>query len=137
MDNWNWIEVVWTLIAATGAYFSSRNIRDGLADLKVLRSRAGNGLEKQILHIAAYGSTRRDSMRFCIQVAFGMIGVLAGFAPNNPNPTLLGLLASFVFLLSSTALTASAYFDYHDRIRLRDLGVILASSGSEDGTNRK
>lgn len=123
MENWNWIEALWTLVAVLGIYFSTRNVIDGLQDLKVLR--LTNGIETQILRVTAFGATRRDSLRLVIQTIFAAIGILAGIAPNNPNPSLLGIFVGFVFILASGMLTASSIFDNGDRKTLIRLGKEL------------
>lgn len=136
MENWSGIEVIWTLLAATGAYFSFRNIRDGIKDLTVLKSlRNGNSLENKILKITAWGNTRRDSIREFIQVMFIIIGIWAGLVPNNPNPSLLGLIFQGILITVSLGLTVSAIGDQYDRRRLHALGMLIQAREDELSTS--
>ena len=125
MDNWNWIEVAWTLVAAIGAFYSFNNIRDGLADLKALRPAETRTLTRQALHVAAFGATRRDSLRLSIQTIFIGIGVLAGQIPTNPNASIVGQLVGFVFIFASALLTLSAILDHNDRVHMIELGKLI------------
>ena len=131
MENWNWIEVAWTLLAAVGAYFSFNNIRDGIADLKALEPAKGRTLRRQILHIAAVGTTRRDSLRFFIQIINTGIGIMAGQIPSNPNPSIVGQFVGFIFILTSGLLTVSAYYDHADRVHMQELGKLLVAEDDE------
>lgn len=131
MENWNWIEVAWTLVAVVGAYFSFNNMRDGLKDLKVLKPAEGRSLRRQILQIAAIGSTRRDTLRFTIQIVNIAIGILAGQIPPNPNASIIGQLVGFVFIFTSGLLTISAYYDHKDRIIMQELGKLLVAHDDE------
>jgi hypothetical protein len=117
MQDWNWIEVLWTLVALVGAYFSLRNIIDGWQDLKVLDdNKPDDNLDEwELQRVAAKGTIRRDGLRFGIQSMFTVLGLLAGFGQVN------GALVVTVLMLASLMLTISAASDYLDRIRfLRD-----------------
>ncbi len=136
MENWSWIEVVWTLVAVIGAYFSANNIRDGINDLKALRLIKGEDTpEAKVLKITAWGNIRRDSLREVIQLSFLALGVIVGFIPSSADgPSLIGLIVQGVFILCSVALTVSAVGDHYDRIRIQDLGKeILARESVHSG----
>ena len=126
MGNWSWVEVIWTLIAIGGMYFSFRNILDGRTDLKALRQPNGSSaIEIMILKVIAWGTIRRDSIREAVQFLFMGIGIWAGITPNNPNPSAAGIFAGFVFIFASGLLTAQAFFDRRERATLKALGIQL------------
>lgn len=125
MENWNWIEVIWTLVAVIGAYFSANNIKDGIQDLSALRLRTdSDSIEVAILNTTAWGNTRRDLMREAIQLLFGGLGIYFGFLPNG-KISVLGLIISFIFIFASLLLTASALGDHFDRVKVQKLGKAL------------
>jgi hypothetical protein len=127
MENWSWIEVAWTLVAVIGAYFSARNIIDGLNDLNTLRKLNQNDvLENKILKILAWGNTRRDALREAIQLTFLGLGILVGFRPESSGGiSLIGILVQAVFIVCSVFLTLSAMGDHYDRTRVQALGRLI------------
>jgi hypothetical protein len=127
MENWSWIEVIWTLVAATGAYFSANNIRDGIGDLVTLNKLAQPGtLESQILRVTAWGNTRRDSLRETIQILFLILGLWVGFTPPAGPISLFGYIFSFTLIIASSFLTISALGDHRDRVKMQELGRLIA-----------
>jgi len=127
MENWSWIEVVWTLVAVIGAYFSANNIKDGITDLQALNKiGVDHSLEEKILRITAWGNIRRDSLRETIQVMFLFLGIIVGFnAPSPGGTSLLGIIVQAVFITCSSALTVSAIGDHFDRTRIQKLGEVI------------
>lgn len=134
MENWSWIEVAWTLVAVIGAYFSARNIIDGINDLIALRKlgAGASSIENQMLKIAAWGNTRRDSFRETIQLMFIGIGIWAGTLPNPVNPSVIGLIFQGILFICSLLLTLSAAGDHSDRVKMHALGKLLQVK-SDDG----
>lgn len=129
MDNWSWLEIAWTLIALVGAYFSFRNINDGIHDRDVLEklpvpTNAVDGLTRKIQWTIANGNVRRDSLRLVIQVTSLALGIWAGLQPNNPEISLAGLIISVVFIGQSLLLAFSAFEDHKDRLEIIAIGKL-------------
>lgn len=114
MQNWSLVEVLWTLVALIGVYYSTRNVYDGFADLKSL------GELKNGRRIVAVGNIRRDVFRLTIQAIYLAIGLVAGFTPASRAPANLALaiVVGVVFIFTSVLLTLSAFYDHQDRIKL-------------------
>jgi hypothetical protein len=132
MENWSWIEVLWTLVAVIGAYFSANNIKDGIKDLNALdKLEKPNSFEEKILKITAWGNTRRDVLRELIQLMFIGLGLWAGTLPQPPNPSLLGYVFQGILITASLFLTVSALGDHYDRIKIHKLGesITLRDNG--------
>lgn len=128
MENWSWIEVAWTLMAVTGAYFSANNIKDGITDLLALKKLDHNQIEIKIQKIVAWGNIRRDSLRIFAQGLFILLGLIAGiFIPESPDSgfSITRLVFQTSFFLVSGALTVSAIGDHFDRVNLQKLGILI------------
>jgi hypothetical protein len=131
MENWSWIEVVWTLVAAFGAYFSANNILDGRADKKALNNASYKDLKWKIQDITAQGNIRRDFLRLVIQGIFVGLGIVAGNIPSSPNgPTTIGLVFGLVLTFTSLLLTLSAVGDHNDRVTILEIGTVLQAKSN-------
>ena len=128
MENWSWIEVVWTLVAVIGAYFSANNIRDGINDLSALKKIDHDDymLEVKSHRIVARGNIRRDALREFIQLIFLLLGLIA-LSLENPSRgiSLVSIIFQASLIAVSVALTISAIGDHFDRVRLQKLGILI------------
>lgn len=125
MGNWSWLEVVWTLVAILGAYFSFRNIKDGLDDIESLRLAPYKNGRWKIVHLVARRSILLDFLRIIPQIVFIGVGILAGLAPGNPHPSPTGIAAGFVFIGVSLLYTLASAIDHSTRKILISAGMHL------------
>lgn len=125
MGNWSWLEVVWTLVAVLGAYFSYRNIKDGLGDIKSLRLAPYKNGRWKIVHLVARRSITLDTLRIVPQIMFIMIGLLAGITPQNAHPTPTGMLAGYAFIAVSLLYAFASALDHNTRKILIGAGMHL------------
>lgn len=81
------IEILWTVVGATGVLFSAFNLRDAWIDRKaVIAAGVRNGRR-----LIASFSVRSEAARLAIQSIFVTVGILAVFTPEPPNGSLHGI----------------------------------------------
>ena len=123
-ETWNVYELLWTLIAAVGTYFSLLNVRNGFKDLRALKQ-ISNGRS-----IVALGNIRRDLLRSIIQGTYFVIGLWAGFSSEPvTHPSTARVVLSIALLSTSIVLTYSAYLDAKDRKKLLTDGFRMHEEG--------
>lgn len=124
MGNWSWLEVIWTLVAGLGAYFSLRNIKAGLEDIESLRIAPYKNGRWLLVNTLAKRSVLIDSLRLIPQAMFVFLGVVAGFNPQHPT-TPTGIFAGFIFITCSLMFTLASFVDFNTRKKLLILGEEL------------
>lgn len=131
MENWSLVEIMWTLAAGFGFYFSFENISDSGRDKAVLIANTpengdiAKALVWKMAMAVANGNIRRDAIRGIIQTVFILVGVLAAFVPPNPVQSPLTVFGGIVFTLISGLLTFSGISDLRERRQLlRDRALL-------------
>ncbi len=118
-ESWNLLEIIWTIVAATGVTYSWLNVRNGKEDLKLLPF-----ITDEAPRIVAKGNIRRDRLRLIIQLTYVALGIWGGLVPEplhrTPVQIVTLLLFSGVLTITSLLLTISARYDHRDRVLLLD-----------------
>lgn len=130
MENWGLIEIVWTLVAVFGAYFSVRNTKDGLSDLKAAKLMPTNLVEVAMIKVTAFGLARNAICLLIAQLFFAFVGILSGFAPATPSSSPLMPLGGLLFILAVSVLSLISVSDHNDRVRMIQLGKLREATGN-------
>lgn len=112
IGNFSWIELTWSGVAVLGLFVGWQNYHEAQKDIGAL-----GGIRNGRWRIAR-GNIRRERVRAIIFVLFGGLGVIAGFAPPNPNATPTSLVLSSGLVVTSMLLALNSFYDRRDRVYL-------------------
>lgn len=115
------IELIWTLIAVIGAFFSIYNLKEAFKDFKTLGfidRKNGRGL-------IARATLKSEFARLIIQLIFITIGIFAMFITEVPLPpgtpfkiVAIGFVFRWGIIISSLLITFKSYWAYQVRTEL-------------------
>lgn len=113
------IEVVWTLVALAGSYYSAYNLHDARIDWRIVQERRINGARR----IVARSNMRREWVRLWCLLACLVIGVVALLSPpSEPSQQpLRAALAAVALIALEVLLTYNTWEDRRARLVLRDV----------------
>lgn len=113
------IELVWTLIASIGAFYSLWNLREAIVDLRAL-GKIGNGRR-----LVAWTTLQSEIARLLVQLIFIAIGIGAMLLPDASQrdlPTryvLYGALIRWGLIVASLLILYKSYLAHRVRKTLK------------------
>jgi len=131
------IELIWTLIAIVGLFFSLHNFKQSHEDLKFLRE---NGIGNGRVIIARF-AMRAEAARALIQMIFITIGISAMFLEEADQGALplkfiiFGAIFRWGLIISAGLLTYKSYLAYEVRRALIGDRIIEAANTRTDQAN--
>ena len=106
------LELLWSAVALGALFIGWRNYSEAREDLEAL-GEARNGAWR-----IARGNIRRERVRAIVNGSYVAFGILVGFTPANPNPTIASLVVSIGLTATSALLALNSYYDRRDRLYL-------------------
>ncbi len=107
---------LWTIASVVGAIFAFLGVWSGIADMRILSG------GETALRTVAYGYLRSQAIRFAIQMAWIIVGVISILGIVSPYITTV-LAVTNILIITNALLAANAWLDLRTRRQLE--GAIL------------